>query len=81
MKTLPPHARKIDDLTRDYGVDPKVGLSQMEVEALQKKYGPNRKFYLNIKIRFKVRSFHLHFNFRVTRRRRESVVGVDIRTI
>jgi len=42
MKSLPPHARKIDDLTRDYGVDPKVGLSPSEVEVLQKKYGPNQ---------------------------------------
>ena len=47
MKSLPPHVRKIDDLVRDYGVDPKVGLSPSEVEVLQKKYGPNRKYFSN----------------------------------
>ena len=34
MKSLPPHARKIEDLCRDLGVDPKVCPSLLPIRAL-----------------------------------------------
>ena len=34
MKSLPPHARKIEDLCRDLGVDPKVCPSLLPIRTL-----------------------------------------------
>ncbi len=77
-------AKSVDETCKFFNVDEQKGYSDDQVKRAQEKYGPNGGFFLlfeSPRYLVNIKANYFKIFFRVTHRRRQTIMEINFRTI